>query len=1086
MKNFGWVLLVLGFVSTQGAVGSRPAHADEADVFFDDSFVHEIRITFSDADWYNLLYDSHANDPEDPYFSAAVECDGVALDPVGVRFKGNSSFSIPGVKKSFKIDFNEFDDDTTFVGLKKLNLNNGFKDPTLLRAKIFVDFAGTYVPTIRAVHTRVYVNGTYWGLYTAVEQVDKTFAQSRFGDEEDGNLFKAAASDDVSGPNSDFGSDLTWLGSDPEPYYDSYQLKTNETANDYSQLIEFIDILNNQSPVDFPTLLEPVFDVQNALAGLALNNLFVNLDAYNGSAHNYYVYDRDDSGKITHVHWDTNEAFGRFLMGVSGSQNPLELDPFWLPGQILGEEQERPLMENLWANDQYASQYLCFLQSMLEGGFDGTTMAARIDELADLIRADVYADSNKMYSNSEFEQNLYSDIADGRDSIYGLLNFVQQRSSYLDDRLDDYVLDCTDTSSDLVGTLFINEFMAENDTTIQDPDGTGYPDWIEIFNAGSSTIDLGGLYMTDDLSDPTQWQIPLGVSIEANGHLLIWADNDEPQGDTHSNFKLSADGEEIGLYDSDGVSEIDSIVFGAQYADVSYGRYPDGADSWDYMATATPGSANGPNNAPPVINDTAHSPEWPTDSDAVWVTATVTDGGSVVGVTLTYDVGGGAVVLSMFDDGAHGDGSAGDGVYGAQVPAQVTDTIVRYYASATDDLSAEATDPAAAPAVTYSYLVGYTSPLLFINEVMADNDTTVEDPVEPEVYEDWVEIYNAGATTIDLGGMYLTDDAGDPYQWQIPSGVTIGPGAYLLFWADDDEDQGDTHTNFKLSADGEFIGLYESDGNGNVAVDGLTFGSQETDVSFGRCPDGGEDWMLFAMATPGEENWCDGSSLTFISGAGNAAGASGSFWVTGVDLNNAGSEAMTYSFWWLPRGEDNSQPTMSDPVTLDPGSSVRYANLLDEVFGLDSAYGAIAISAAGSDVLSMSRIFNQAGDDQEGTYGAALPGVAASDLIMAGETRRIIFMSEDDDFRANLGCQNGTDGDISINYEKFNDAGTSLEVGTMDLAAYSNDQINRIFRDNSPVNGYVDVWSGTTGAAFYCYGSVIDNITGDPTIILPQ
>ena len=334
--------------------------------------------------------------------------------------------------------------------------------------------------------------------------------------------------------------------------------------------------------------------------------------------------------------------------------------------------------------------------------------------------------------------------------------------------------------------------------------------------------------------------------------------------------------------------------------------------------------------------------------------------------------------------------------------------------------------------------------------------------------------------------MYLTDDAGDPYQWQIPSGVTISPGAYLLFWADDDEEQGDTHTNFKLSADGEFIGLYESDGNGNVAIDGLTFGSQETDVSFGRCPDGGEDWMLFTMATPGEENWCDGSSLTFISGAGNAAGASGSFWVTGVDLNNAGSEAMTYSFWWLPRGEDNSQPTMSDPVTLGPGSSVRYANLLDEVFGLDSAYGAIAISAAGTDVLSMSRIFNQAGDDQEGTYGAALPGVAASDLIMAGETRRIIFMSEDDDFRANLGCQNGTDGDISINYEKFNDAGTSLEVGTMDLAAYSNDQINRIFRDNSPVNGYVDVWSGTTGAAFYCYGSVIDNITGDPTIILPQ
>ncbi len=217
MTRFGWMPVVLGLVTAVGMMGAGPAQADEADVFFDDSYVHEVHITFTDPDWYDTLYNSHANDPDDPYFPAAVECDDVVLDPVGVRFKGNSSFSIPGVKKSFKIDFNEYDPDATFVGLKKLNLNNGFKDPTLLRAKIFLDFAGAFVPTIRAVHTRLYVNGTYWGLYTAVEQVDKTFAQSRFGDDEDGNLFKAAASDDASGPNSDFGSDLTWLGSDPRP-----------------------------------------------------------------------------------------------------------------------------------------------------------------------------------------------------------------------------------------------------------------------------------------------------------------------------------------------------------------------------------------------------------------------------------------------------------------------------------------------------------------------------------------------------------------------------------------------------------------------------------------------------------------------------------------------------------------------------------------------------------------------------------------------------------------------------------------------------------------------------------------------------
>jgi hypothetical protein len=112
--------------------------------------------------------------------------------------------------------------------------------------------------------------------------------------------------------------------------------------------------------------------------------------------------------------------------------------------------------------------------------------------------------------------------------------------------------------------------------------------------------------------------------------------------------------------------------------------------------------------------------------------------------------------------------------------------------------------------------------------------------------------------------MYLTDDAAEPTQWQIPSGVAIGPGAYLLFWADDDEDQGDTHTNFKLSADGEFIGLYESDSNGNVAVDGLAFGAQETDDSYGRCPDGASSWAIMAPATPGASNAC--ATIVFIDG----------------------------------------------------------------------------------------------------------------------------------------------------------------------------------------------------------------------------
>ena len=144
-------------------------------------------------------------------------------------------------------------------------------------------------------------------------------------------------------------------------------------------------------------------------------------------------------------------------------------------------------------------------------------------------------------------------------------------------------------------SLYINEFMAENDTTIEDPDGAGgYPDWIELYNAGDSSIDLGGMYLTDNLSNPAKWRVSDGVVIPAGGYLLFWADNDEEQGDTHTNFRLDRDGESIGLFDTadSGYATIDTLTFAEQTADVSFGRFPDGSDDWNAFAQPTPGQPN--------------------------------------------------------------------------------------------------------------------------------------------------------------------------------------------------------------------------------------------------------------------------------------------------------------------------------------------------------------------------------------------------------------------------------------------------------------------------------------------------------------
>jgi len=128
--------------------------------------------------------------------------------------------------------------------------------------------------------------------------------------------------------------------------------------------------------------------------------------------------------------------------------------------------------------------------------------------------------------------------------------------------------------------LFINEFMASNSQTVADANGE-YDDWIELYNAADFDINLKGYYLTDDFSEPKKWAFP-PVVIAAKDYLLIWADNDPGQSGLHTNFKLSKNGEQIAIYDS--IACVDSITFGVQSTDVSFGRESDGASHWVFFA----------------------------------------------------------------------------------------------------------------------------------------------------------------------------------------------------------------------------------------------------------------------------------------------------------------------------------------------------------------------------------------------------------------------------------------------------------------------------------------------------------------------
>jgi len=180
----------------------------------------------------------------------------------------------------------------------------------------------------------------------------------------------------------------------------------------------------------------------------------------------------------------------------------------------------------------------------------------------------------------------------------------------------------------------------------------------------------------------------------------------------------------------------------------------------------------------------------------------------------------------MFDDGFHGDGAAGDGVYGADIAMGATE--VQYYLYAENNDAGIFSPERAAHAYYNISLVGD----LVINEIQASNANTISD--DSGEYDDWVELYNNSASDISLSGYFLSDDSGDLSKWAFPS-VTISANSYLIIWTDNDTSQTGNHANFKLSAAGEALLLVNP---GLTIIDELVFGAQITDRSYGRYPNG--------------------------------------------------------------------------------------------------------------------------------------------------------------------------------------------------------------------------------------------------------
>ena len=401
---------------------TEATHSKDADPnfneVFDDTLVKRFDFVVTADRWQSMLDDMTAtygdlgqsggpgliDTDEDPIFVPAdVYYNGTQWYRVGIRFKGNSSlqssWSQGILKLSFKMDFDEFEDDypqidnQRFYGFKKFSLKNNYDDKSQLREKVAADvYRKAGVPVSHTAFYTLYVdhgNGPeYFGLYTLVEEVDGEVLDTQFSSD-DGNLYKP----------ENFGASFV-DGSFDEEYFEK---KTNEDEEDWSDVLALFAALHDETastdPATWRANLESAFDVDSFLKYLAVNGIIQNWDTYGRMTQNYYLYNNPETSKLTWIPWDHNEALQEGKQGGA-----LALDFANMQGNSW------PLIEKLYADEIYKAQYDYYLLETIGYAFETTTTQMLYDTYSILIEP--YATTERAgYSFLNSANEFYSAVS---------------------------------------------------------------------------------------------------------------------------------------------------------------------------------------------------------------------------------------------------------------------------------------------------------------------------------------------------------------------------------------------------------------------------------------------------------------------------------------------------------------------------------------------------------------------------------------------------------------------------------------------------------------------------------------------------
>jgi hypothetical protein len=547
-------------------------------------------------------------------------------------------------------------------------------------------------------------------------------------------------------------------------------------------------------------------------------------------------------------------------------------------------------------------------------------------------------------------------------------------------------------------SLSINEFLANAPS--------GLPDWIELYNNSALPVALRGTFLSNT---QTVHQITSLSFIPAFGYMQLFAD--EGVGPDHLDFKLSALGGTIILYDAGG-TEVNRLSYTAQAEGVTRGRLPDGtATIVNFIGTASPGAANYASTyTGPVLNEVlARNASALTNSagNAADYVELFNAGGSpfsLAGFSLGVDsatpgqwtfppgasIAAGSYLVIWCDNARVASTNSGDyntgralsgesgGVYlfntssqlvnfvefGFQVENRALGLVSSQWRLLTTNSPGVANGTAAA--------LGVATALRF-NEWMA---ASADGP-------DWFEIYNPTNLPVDLSNMVLTDDptSSGTNDFRVPALSFIGAGGFVQFLADGLPEEGRNHVSFQLNALGDTLRLYLA--NGTNVVDTVVFGAQALGVSQGRVPDGVTNSVATfpGSASPAASNYRLIPGVVINEVLSHATLPLEPM----IELHNVTGDALNIGGWFLSDGTDNLKKLrLADGTSIAPGGFITVSGPIfgtpPNTFTLDRARGGeLWLSEAGADT-------NLTGFRTRVSFGAADNNVSFGRYPVAGRS----------------------------------------------------------------------------------------------------